>query len=113
MGPDRACEHLKLSFMHMSSKLIDSRRQFLTFGEVLQSVTLIPRSNPDTAGRWRVWVSTSGSADNQPVCVWDRKTEGVRVQPFQSHLCLVLHSTHAAWDVNIRGLASSRSSSSV
>lgn len=40
----------------------------------LSAVTIIPRSNPETAGRFRVWLYKAGEAE--PHLIHDRKTEG-------------------------------------
>ncbi|CAO1627779.1 unnamed protein product [Parajaminaea phylloscopi] len=57
---------------------------FLTFGPKppsdsnhaqasgVRSVTLLPMTEDDTAGRFRVWIYGGES----PVCAWDRKTQG-------------------------------------
>ncbi|KAM0793513.1 hypothetical protein ACM66B_000952 [Microbotryomycetes sp. NB124-2] len=45
----------------------------------LQAITLVPRSKPETGGRFRVWLyqePTNDSSDSVPTLVWDRKTEG-------------------------------------
>ncbi|CAK5266011.1 unnamed protein product, partial [Mycena citricolor] len=47
----------------------------LTFAPpVIGSITLVPRNSEETAGRFRVWVGTPGSA--APQLAWDRKVEG-------------------------------------
>jgi predicted Rdx family selenoprotein len=40
----------------------------------IASISLVPRSAPETAGRWRVWVAV-GSEEEESL-VWDRKMEG-------------------------------------
>ncbi|KAK4055171.1 hypothetical protein OIV83_000451 [Microbotryomycetes sp. JL201] len=47
---------------------------FMTFAGALQAITLVPRSAPDTGGRFRVWLYMQ--ADEAPILAWDRKTEG-------------------------------------
>jgi predicted Rdx family selenoprotein len=50
----------------------------------IASISLVPRSTPETAGRWRVWLvlendgagGDNGSNDVKQQLVWDRKTEG-------------------------------------
>ncbi|KAL5508339.1 hypothetical protein ACEPAH_5958 [Sanghuangporus vaninii] len=50
-----------------------STELFLTFPPpALKGVYLVPRNAEETAGRFRVWLST----ENGPVLVWDRKVEG-------------------------------------
>ncbi|KAG8726606.1 hypothetical protein FRC12_023238 [Ceratobasidium sp. 428] len=47
---------------------------FLTFPPpALTSISLVPLNAPETAGRFRVWLSTSTAP---PSLVWDRKVEG-------------------------------------
>ncbi|KAF9649644.1 hypothetical protein BDM02DRAFT_3094452 [Thelephora ganbajun] len=46
---------------------------FLTFPPPeLASISVVPLTSDETAGRFRVWVFT----DHSPVLVWDRKVEG-------------------------------------
>lgn len=40
----------------------------------ISAVTIMPRSNPETAGRFRVWLYKAGEAE--PHLIHDRKTEG-------------------------------------
>ena len=40
----------------------------------ISAVTVVPRSNPETAGRFRIWLYCPGKA--QPILIHDRKTEG-------------------------------------
>jgi len=48
---------------------------FLTFPPpTISSITLIPLQREDTAGRFRVWLTISGSTS--PELLWDRKIEG-------------------------------------
>ncbi|KIM45798.1 hypothetical protein M413DRAFT_64762 [Hebeloma cylindrosporum] len=48
---------------------------FLTFPPpVIGTISLIPLNADETAGRFRVWLSTKGS--DIPLLVWDRKVEG-------------------------------------
>lgn len=43
----------------------------------LRAITLLPRNDPSTAGRFRVWLHDDGDTDEQgPALVWDRKAEG-------------------------------------
>jgi predicted Rdx family selenoprotein len=50
---------------------------FLTFPPpVVQSITLIPRNAPETAGRFRVWLRMGDDAAPIPILAWDRKVEG-------------------------------------
>ncbi|KIJ56520.1 hypothetical protein M422DRAFT_22684 [Sphaerobolus stellatus SS14] len=45
----------------------------LTFpNPTLKSISLIPLESPETAGRFRVWLTL----DEDLILVWDRKTEG-------------------------------------
>ncbi|KAF8898174.1 Rdx family-domain-containing protein [Gymnopilus junonius] len=48
---------------------------FLTFPPpTIGAITLVPLNSDDTAGRFRVWVSIPGT--EEPLLVWDRKSEG-------------------------------------
>ena len=48
---------------------------FLTFPPpAIGTISLIPLNADDTAGRFRVWLSGTGS--DAPLLVWDRKVEG-------------------------------------
>lgn len=47
----------------------------ITFpSSVIVSSTLIPLEAEETAGRFRIWLTVN--AQDEPVLVWDRKTEG-------------------------------------
>ncbi|KAF8146440.1 Rdx family-domain-containing protein [Mycena galopus ATCC 62051] len=45
---------------------------------IIGCVALLPRNSEDTAGRFRVWVTTAiaSEADAAPQLAWDRKVEG-------------------------------------
>lgn len=48
---------------------------FLTFPPpAVQSISLIPRNAPETAGRFRIWLQMSDHS--ALILVWDRKVEG-------------------------------------
>ncbi|KAJ6541709.1 Rdx family-domain-containing protein [Mycena capillaripes] len=40
---------------------------------VIGCIALLPRNSEETAGRFRVWITTAGAA---PQLAWDRKVEG-------------------------------------
>jgi len=42
---------------------------------VIGCIALLPRNSEETAGRFRVWVTLSGS-ESAPQLAWDRKVEG-------------------------------------
>ncbi|KAJ7605046.1 Rdx family-domain-containing protein [Mycena polygramma] len=47
---------------------------FLTFPPpIIECIALLPRNSEETAGRFRVWVTSTGVA---PQLAWDRKIEG-------------------------------------
>ncbi|KAI0254300.1 Rdx family-domain-containing protein [Lactifluus subvellereus] len=52
-----------------------STELFLTFPPpALKSITIIPLTSEDTAGRFRIWLTVN--EESSPILVWDRKVEG-------------------------------------
>jgi len=53
---------------------------FLTFPPpIVQSISLVPRNSPETAGRFRVWLlaeETAVGEGGKSELLWDRKTQG-------------------------------------
>ena len=67
-----------------------STELFLTFPPpALNSITIIPLNAEDTAGRFRVWLTTSQGI--RPALVWDRKVEG-KFPELKELVCSQLYS---------------------
>lgn len=45
-------------------------------GGAIQSITLIPRTAPETGGRFRVWLYGSPGQEEAISLLWDRKIKG-------------------------------------
>jgi len=74
MGLNRAIE-LNQTTLRLHRATWVQTELFLTFPPpVIGTISLIPLNADDTAGRFRVWLSATGS--DAPSLVWDRKVEG-------------------------------------